>query len=373
MKILFVLSSIPVGGMEIFTVNLAKKLQEFKNDVRILTFKPAGEEINLIVAAENKIEIFSAGRLSKADFSFLAKAQKYMKDFNPDIIVSLSGLTYFFIGLLQKISRRSIPHIIAFHSLKPYDFKEKIFGWMFLFFSKLWKSYYLFVSDKQFALNAKYYNLSKKKSFVIHNAVDTDFFFRSVPPEGKKYLNIIHVANIVAEKDQWTMLRALEILNRNFSDWKLVFVGKDKINLLAEFKNYLKKANLSDKINFTQCTKRTELKKLLSDSDIFILTSVAEALPISAIEAMSMGLPCILTEVGGCPEIITDGYNGYLVKPKDPRAVADKISLLSENRSLLKEMGSNARKTALEKFNLNVCAAKYMETFSAVTKIPIKI
>lgn len=362
-----------MGGLEIFTVNLAKKLQEFKNDARILTFKPVGEEMNLIATAENKIEIFSAGRISKADFSFLAEAQKYMKDFSPDIIVSLSGLTYFFIELLQKISGRSTPHIIAFHSLKPYDFKEKIFGWLFLFFSKLWKSYYLFVSDKQFALNAKYYNLSKKKSFVIHNAVDTDFFFRSTPSEGKKYLNIIHIANIVAEKDQWTMLKALEILNRNFSDWKLVFVGKDKINLLAEFKNYLKKANLSDKVNFAQCTERTELKKLLSDSDIFVLTSVAEALPVSAIEAMSMGLPCILTEVGGCPEIVTDGYNGYLAKPRDPRAVADKISFLSENRSLLKEMGSNARKTALEKFNLNVCAAKYMKMFNTIAKTPDKI
>jgi glycosyltransferase involved in cell wall biosynthesis len=79
-----------------------------------------------------------------------------------------------------------------------------------------------------------------------------------------------------------------------------------------------------------------------------------------------MRLPCVLTDVGGCPEIITDGYNGYLVKPKDHQAIADKLLFLFKNPQFVKQMGENARKTVLEKFSLELCAKKYIEMFNEV-------
>lgn len=364
MRILFVLSSMPVGGLEVFTVNLAGELIKTKNDARILVFKEPGEIIKLLSA--DKIEIFSAARTGKLNFFFLNKAHKYIKDFKPDIILSLSAFTYFFIEVLQKIAGLHAPDIIAFHSLKPCNFKDKLTSKLFLFFSKLWKGHYLFVSDNQLALNVKYYNLSKKNSFVIHNAVDAEFFSPGEKNINSKSLNIIHVANIIPEKDQWTLIKSLEIIDKKFIDWKLIFVGKDKINLLNSFKDYLQQKNLLDKVTFIQGADRASVKNLLSSSDVFVLSSTMEVFPVSVLEAMSMGLPCILTDVGGCSEIVADGYNGYLVKPKDSQAIADKILSLSRNPGLLKQMSGNARKTILEKFNLNICADKYLKMFGEI-------
>ncbi|MFA5337152.1 MAG: glycosyltransferase [Candidatus Omnitrophota bacterium] len=230
MRILFILSSIPVGGLEVFTVNLAEELIKTGHDPHILVFKSPDEALNFLVTG--RIKVFSAGRNGKFNFSFLGNVHKYIKDLKPDVIVSLSSFAYFFVEFLQKLSGWHAPHIIAFHSLKPYDFKDKFLSKLFLFVSKLWKAYYLFVSRNQFIVNSKCYNLSERNSFIIHNAVDTEFF----APTGKKNdngsLNIIHIGNIVPEKDQWTLINSLEILDKSFTDWKLVFLGRDKINLL---------------------------------------------------------------------------------------------------------------------------------------------
>jgi glycosyltransferase involved in cell wall biosynthesis len=83
---------------------------------------------------------------------------------------------------------------------------------------------------------------------------------------------------------------------------------------------------------------------------------------------MAAGLPCILTKVGGCPEIIEDGYNGYLVEPKDYKAIANKIAHLYKNPDLAVKMGDNARKTVLKRFDLASCTKNYQKTFQAVTK-----
>jgi N,N'-diacetylbacillosaminyl-diphospho-undecaprenol alpha-1,3-N-acetylgalactosaminyltransferase len=145
--------------------------------------------------------------------------------------------------------------------------------------------------------------------------------------------------------------------------WELIFIGQDKYGMRGQFDNYLRDKDLRDRIFFISNADRIRVKKLLGDSDIFILSSLIEVLPIAALEAMAMSLPCILTDVGGCSEIIKDGYNGYLVRPEDPHAIADKLLYLSKNNNLLKQMGENARKTVLEKFDLRGCVGKYMAVF----------
>lgn len=356
----------PIGGLEVFTANLARELTENGNEVGILVFKAQSEELKLITA--DKVEIFLADQRGKFNFSFLTNVYRHIQSFKPDIILSLSDFTYFFIELLQKLAGWHTPHIIAFHSLKPCSFKDNFLSKLFIFFSKLWKGYYLFVSNNQFILNQAYYNLAKERIFVIHNGIDTNFFVAEDKGIRAESLNIIHIANIRPEKDQWTLIKSLETLNKSFANWKLTFVGKDKINLLNKFRDYLRSKDLIDKVTFFESRERESIKNFLSLADVFVLTSILEVFPIAALEAMAMGLACILTDVGGCSEIVKDGYNGYLVKPKDYQAIADKLLYLYKNRDLLKQMGENARKTVLEKFNIEACAEKYLEVFTNIVK-----
>ena len=82
-------------------------------------------------------------------------------------------------------------------------------------------------------------------------------------------------------------------------------------------------------------------------ADIFVTTSVSDGTPVSLLEAMSSGLPCIATSVGGIPEWITNGENGILIPPRSPEAVADAILRLSKDPDFRSRLGAAARATIL--------------------------
>ena len=88
-----------------------------------------------------------------------------------------------------------------------------------------------------------------------------------------------------------------------------------------------------------------EVLKRIHDSDLFVLTSIEERLPIVLIEAMSLGTPVITTEVGEIPEIIQTGFNGILIPPKSPNFVAESIERILQDKIIAKKLSENARKS----------------------------
>jgi len=107
-----------------------------------------------------------------------------------------------------------------------------------------------------------------------------------------------------------------------------------------------------------------DVRILLCEADVFVLTSLSEALPISALEAMAMGVPCILTDVGGCADVIDDGKNGYLVPPKNAAAIAEKLVFLANHRDVLYEMGVEAHKKVETSFGIDLMVDSYLKLFS---------
>src|SRR5690606_23120808 len=80
----------------------------------------------------------------------------------------------------------------------------------------------------------------------------------------------------------------------------------------------------------------------LNDADIFLMSSAWEGLPIALTEATISGLPCIVTDVGGCIEIIENSKNGIVVSPNNPQALADAIYKLVSEPKLIEEYSKNA-------------------------------
>jgi len=81
-------------------------------------------------------------------------------------------------------------------------------------------------------------------------------------------------------------------------------------------------------------------------SDIFVLPSLSESFGIVNIEAMASGLPIIATKVGGIPEIIKDGENGFLVEPKNPEQIAERILYLLSNNNIRRSISFNNKEKA---------------------------
>lgn len=97
---------------------------------------------------------------------------------------------------------------------------------------------------------------------------------------------------------------------------------------------------------------RGDVPDLLSATDIFVLPSRREGLPLALLEAMASGLPVVAAEVGGCGEVIEDGRNGLLVPPGRPDLLARAVRNLAQNEQLRRSLGSEARRTIEERFSV---------------------
>jgi len=96
-----------------------------------------------------------------------------------------------------------------------------------------------------------------------------------------------------------------------------------------------------------------EAYKFLTGFDIFVSPSLKEGFPWSILEAMAAKLPVIATQVGGVPEIIKNGHNGFIVKPGDGKAIAEKIKELIANDHLRQELSIKSHQTVLFDFTLD--------------------
>ena len=104
---------------------------------------------------------------------------------------------------------------------------------------------------------------------------------------------------------------------------------------------------LSAVIAFAERSEYAQVPADLQSSDIFVTTSRSDGTPVSLLEAMSAGLPCIASAVGGIPEWIEDGENGYLIPSDDPGAFADRLLHLAADPALRARLGKKARETVV--------------------------
>jgi len=102
---------------------------------------------------------------------------------------------------------------------------------------------------------------------------------------------------------------------------------------------------------------RDDIPELLGASDIFVLPSIREGLPVAVIEAMAAGLPVVASNVGGLPDLIKHGVSGILFDKKDKQKFIEAIVMLANDQVLLHSLGFNAK----EKVRMNFDVRKTMK------------
>ena len=107
------------------------------------------------------------------------------------------------------------------------------------------------------------------------------------------------------------------------------------------------------------------VKKILQNTDIFVCTSITEGGPIALWEAMSMNIPVVSTKVGGAPQYIKNGFNGYLCNISDSEDLANKVYKLMINSKLRNKIGFQARKIIKKKIDSLKITKKYEKLYTA--------
>jgi glycosyltransferase involved in cell wall biosynthesis len=147
------------------------------------------------------------------------------------------------------------------------------------------------------------------------------------------------------------LIRAASIVTEKKNDVLFVIGGDGSLRHYHE--QLATKLGVKEKIMFIGRIPPTEVPYYDAMSDIVVVPSLQEAFGLVISEAMACGKPVIGTKVGGIPDQIIDSYNGFLVQPRDPKEIAEKILRLIENPEEAKRMGMNGRKIAEKKFDIS--------------------
>jgi glycosyltransferase involved in cell wall biosynthesis len=178
----------------------------------------------------------------------------------------------------------------------------------------------------------------------------------------KNNYNLLFVGRLEKVKGAQFLIEALPLIIKAFPQATVTIIGDgtDKADLL----NLTRNLQLEKHIQFIGWVENKDLDAYYEKSSIVVIPSVwPENFPTVCNEAMSVGRPVIGTKVGGIPEIIDDGVNGYLVEPQNSEQIAERVIQMFATGDLLKEFGRNARKKA-EGFSIE----KYVEHVEMIYK-----
>ena len=158
------------------------------------------------------------------------------------------------------------------------------------------------------------------------------------------------------------LLDAARILLREGANVKVLIVGEGSIrqDLLRQTRDL----GVSDNVVFLGHREDTDV--LLQALDIFVLPSLSEGIPMALLEAMAASRPIVASRVGGIPEIIEDGVEGYLVEPMDVNTLAERCRRLIESPDVARKMGEQGRKRVESEFSATAMADRVVSVYKEV-------
>ena len=184
---------------------------------------------------------------------------------------------------------------------------------------------------------------------------------------------ILQLGRMVPRKGVDNVIRSIPLLDDSLKQVKLLIVGGDTevpdFNAnkeLKRLKDLATELNVAGQVIFIGSREREQLKVYYDAADVFVTTPWYEPFGITPLEAMACATPVIGSEVGGIKYSVVDGKTGFLVPPNAPKVLADRISLLLNNRDLLNNMGEWALKHVCANFTWEMVADQISEQYENI-------
>lgn len=208
------------------------------------------------------------------------------------------------------------------------------------------------------------YGAKKDKIKLIPEGIDTNRY-KPTDKNFREYYGIEDrftigtISRLTRSKSICTVVEAANILKKEMKDFVLIIHGKGKER--QDLIKLVKKYELSDNVIFSERKfSNEEMPMLYSTFDVYVLPSLVEPVGLSVLEAMSCGIPVVVTKVGGMKDFVKHGRNGFTVQPKDYVVLAEYLLRFSDKRTA-SAMGYNARETMVREYDWSVIAQRYIK------------
>ena len=169
-----------------------------------------------------------------------------------------------------------------------------------------------------------------------------------------------NVANLTLKKDHAGLLAAFDLVRRRVPEAVLLLVGAGPLE--ADLRAEVRDRELDDSVRFLGS--RDDVPELLPALDVFVLSSRFEGLPISLLEAMAAEVACVSTRVGGIPEAITDGVEGRLVPPGEPKVLAEALTDVLLDPDVRSRLAAAGRARVVEAFSIDRAVRRTEEIYT---------
>ena len=292
-----------------------------------------------------------------ADFTAIHELRSVIRDFRPQIVhchSSKAGIVGRVAAWLEHVPSVFTAHGWAFTEGVPEPRRlialaaERVVGGL--------TGAIITVSSYDYDLAIKACVVPTARLFVIHNGV-ADCPLRAEPGAAGP-VKIVMVARCVPQKDHMTLLQAASQLR---GDWELLFVGDGP--RMEQVQQEIDRLGLGERVSLAG--HRDDVPQILARAHVFCLASEREGLPISIIEAMRAGLPVVASAVGGVPELVAFGENGFLVGRRDAAGLARHLQALIVDPALRVQLGANSRARYERQFTVDKQMEKVGEIYES--------
>jgi len=369
-KILVILNDLDVGGAQNYTISL---MNEFVKLGHIVELRVLSNIQWLKERVNKRINIKYWARKGKFDINVLLKVRNEVILGKYDYVIASYILFHKFATVLIK----NIP-LTIYPIHKTQEESKKSFFFDYLTF-KLKRKNEIFLTsiESQTEYICNTFRLDRLFFKQIYNGINTEKF--NLSPENfnrERFLNnlgidpgnkiLLMVAGFREEKRHIDAINAFILLKKELDNVFLVCLGDNRKKEREELQNYIESNNVRN-IKLLLASESGDVREFYWSADVFTLTSnKVETFPISALEALSTGLPCVLTDVGGTKDFIINSFNGVLSKANNIIDIKDKWLYVLNNYEQFNKI--DIRRNIEENYSIQKSAVEYLKLNEAFGK-----
>jgi len=367
LRVLHVINSLGLGGTERGVLKVMEGLDPRLFDQKICAIR--GIDRQLVASPPLHGRVFQAGQENSGFQFLLFRLAQVFRTYKPHIVHSRNW------GAIEATAAGWLTRVpVIIHSEHGYEL-DMLSGLPFR--RRLLRRTFYSFCDTVFAVSRELQDYHRKQGWfpaeriqVIPNGVDTRVFAPSLKTRQRardrfnfpaESIVLGTVGRMVRIKDQRTLLHAAEQLVQCNLNIRVLLVGGG--SELEQLRSYVRASPfLERRVTFVEPS--LHVSDIFQAMDIFILPSISEGMSNTLLEAMSSGLACLATAVGGNPEIIEEGRSGFLFAPANVTKLSELLKMLIRQSDLRKQLATAARDRAVACFSLDRMMQDYTKLYS---------
>lgn len=366
-RVIQIVPNLESGGAQHMAALLAAGLQETDWPCTVVSLWRAGETQARRIMESAGVPVMSCGKQKGLDARAVKRLYSLLGEIKPEVVhTHLDGLWY---GMLPTAAHH-VP--VRLHTVHNLAHREGSRATRLIHIGAFRMGFRpVAIAERVRESIVEEYGI--EPAGMIPNGIDVERFisdkqcgsrWRRKEKLAEERFIICTAGRILPQKDHETLMRAFSHAFSEIDEAMLLIAGR-KTPLADSLASLAVALGVDEKVRFLG--DRSDIPDMFAACDAFVLSSVYEGHPLALMEAMSAGLPCIATRVGGVPEVIDDGNDGMIVPPSDVAALAERLSTLYADVELQKKLGRMAAKRAQVDFSAGKMADRYAALYQQLS------